>query len=192
MEVVNALRMAQILIRARLKTARCVVDATAGNGKDTLFIAANTPADSTVWAFDIQEQALRKTRELLFQNGFDSKVRLINDSHAKVSYYIGTAIDAAMFNLGYLPGGSHAINTQPENTIAALSQILSQLVISGIVTIVAYPGYEHGLTEMAEVSYFLNQLPQKEYCVACWSMVNQINHPPLLYIVERVSENTQP
>lgn len=43
-----------------------VVDATMGNGHDTLFLAKLA---KQVYAFDIQEQALEKTQERLNQAG---------------------------------------------------------------------------------------------------------------------------
>ena len=39
MRIASALAMAKMLVAERLKTASCVVDATAGNGFDTLFLA---------------------------------------------------------------------------------------------------------------------------------------------------------
>ena len=46
-----------------------VVDATMGNGHDTLFLAQLA---KQVYAFDIQEQALEKTRKRLVEAGLDN------------------------------------------------------------------------------------------------------------------------
>ncbi|HWR45221.1 class I SAM-dependent methyltransferase [Sporomusa sp.] len=186
MEVANAVVMAQRLLRPKLVTAILVVDATAGNGNDTLFLADNTPNTTVVWAFDIQTQALTKTQELLTNHELDYKVHLVLDSHAHIPKYINQPVDAAMFNLGYLPGGDHAISTSSDTTIQAIAQTLQLLAADGLVTIAAYPGYEHGRLELQAVHEYLTSLSQKMFTVACWSMVNQKNSPPVLYVIEKI------
>lgn len=186
MEVSNAVVMAQRLLTRTLASASCVVDATAGNGKDTLFLAGNTPESAVVWAFDIQAQALHKTQQLLVKHQLDHKVRLVADSHAHIASYLNKPVDAAMFNLGYLPGGDHALSTVSATTLQALAQVLQLLGTSGIVTICTYPGYADGRQELAAVHAYLNSLSQTNFTVGCWSMVNQKNSPPVLYIIEKI------
>ena len=41
------------------------IDATAGNGHDTLFMAQHIEKGSKILAFDIQEKAILQTRQLL-------------------------------------------------------------------------------------------------------------------------------
>lgn len=186
MEVVNAVMMAQRLLKPRLATAGLVVDATAGNGKDTLFLAANTPLSAVVWAFDIQSQALTKTNELLTKHNVADKVRLIQDCHAHITRHIKQPVDAAMFNLGYLPGGDHKLSTLPSTTIQAIAQTLQLLNTEGLITIAAYPGFEQGRLELRELNQYLATVDQKKFSVACWSMVNQTNFPPVLYLIEKI------
>lgn len=188
MVVANAVNMAQRFLMAKLANAALVVDATAGNGKDTLFLAENTPDTATVIAFDIQQQALLNTEQLLTQSRLSHKVRLILASHAKMADYIQQPIDAAIFNLGYLPGGDHTVNTCPDTTIEAIRQTLQLLTPGGMVTVAAYPGYEHGKEECHVLHQYLTGLSQKLFAVACWSMVNQINNPPVLYVIEKRGE----
>jgi len=185
-EVSNAVVMAQRLLNRTLASASLVVDATAGNGKDTLFLAGNTPDSAIVWAFDIQEQALRKTQQLLVKHQVDHKVRLVADSHSHIASYLNETVDAAMFNLGYLPGGNHALSTSPATTLQALAQVLHLLGVNGIVTICTYPGYAHGRQELEAVHAYLNSLSQASFAVGCWSMVNQKNSPPILYVIEKI------
>ncbi|QDR80794.1 tRNA (mnm(5)s(2)U34)-methyltransferase [Sporomusa termitida] len=185
MQVVNAVMMAQRLLKPRLATAGLVVDATAGNGQDTLFLAANTPAATVVWAFDIQSQALTNTKELLAKYEVAAKVHLVLDSHAHITRYIKQPVDAAMFNLGYLPGGDHKLSTLPQTTIQAIAQTLQLLNTEGLMTIAAYPGYEQGRLELRELHQYLAAIDQKKFSVACWSMVNQTNFPPILYLIEK-------
>lgn len=190
MEIVNAVTMAHQFIHPKLSTANLVIDATAGNGYDTLFLAENTPKEAAVVSFDIQDEALVKTESLLTKRGLLHKVRLILDSHAHITNYINQPIDAAMFNLGYLPGGNHAISTCPGTTLQALTFLLQCLKTKGIITIAAYPGYEHGKLECQKVHEFLTNLNQKAFTVGCWSMINQKNNPPVLYIIQKNKEWT--
>lgn len=185
MAVVNATKMAHKFILPQLANATLVIDATAGNGNDTLFLAKNSSAETTVWAFDIQPQAIANTRLLLEKHGFHNKVRLILDNHANIANYISHPIDIAMFNLGYLPGGDHSKNTCPETTLQALEQMSQLITVGGLLTIAAYPGYDHGKIENDMVHQFLTTLPQQTFTVASWTMVNQVNSPPVLYIVEK-------
>ncbi|WP_371370796.1 class I SAM-dependent methyltransferase [Sporomusa aerivorans] len=186
MVVANAVRMAHQFILPRLANARTVVDATAGNGNDTLFLAENTPDATTVFAFDIQQQGLSKTETLLTGRNLRHKVRLILDSHSHLNKYLHQQLDAVMFNLGYLPGSDHKLSTNPATTIEAAHQALQLLNIGGVMTIAVYPGYEHGRLECQAVYEYLAILNQKVFSVACWSMVNQKNNPPLLYVIEKI------
>jgi len=185
MVVVNAVQMAHNFIISRLQTANLVVDATAGNGHDTLFLTKNTPATTTILAFDIQPQAIAKTELLLQQHQFLHKTRLILDSHANIAKYIDQPVDVAMFNLGYLPGGDHTLSTYPDITIEAISKTLQLLAVGGLMTVAAYPGYEHGKRECQAVYQYLTGLRQQTFTVGSWAMVNQTNSPPVLYVIEK-------
>ncbi|MDF2569824.1 MAG: putative rRNA methylase [Sporomusa sp.] len=186
MEVANAVVMAQRFLRPRLTNADLVLDATVGNGKDTLFLVENIPSTALAWAFDIQPQALTNAHELLTKHGVAHKARFVLDSHKHINKYINQPLDAAMFNLGYLPGGDHTISTHPDSTIQALIHALHLLRAGGIITIAAYPGYEHGRLECHAIQEYLTGLNQKQITVACWSIVNQKNTPPVLYIIEKM------
>ncbi|EGO63637.1 class I SAM-dependent methyltransferase [Acetonema longum] len=186
MNVANALQMARQILLPKLKDASVILDATAGNGKDTLFLAQNTPPDAVIWAFDIQQTALASAETHLRQAGFFHKVRFIWDSHVNLSEHIHQPIDAAVYNLGYLPGSDHGITTAPESTVLSLDRLMHQLNQSGLVAIVAYTGHEPGLEEQKAVHAFLQSLPQKDFAVAGWQMLNQMNNPPMLYVIERI------
>ena len=191
MIVAKALVMAHELLRPRLQGARTVVDATAGNGHDTLFLAANTPPDAVVWAFDIQAAALEKTAVRLAGQGLAGKCRLVADSHANLADHVAEPIDAAMFNLGYLPGGDHACTTRAATTTDALGQVLDKLTTGGLATVVAYPGFAAGAAEEEALAAFLAALPQTSYTVANWRVLNQRNNPPVLYIVEKIGSDPE-
>ena len=64
-----------------------VVDATMGNGHDTLFLAKLA---KQVYAFDIQEQALEKTKEHLNQAGM-TNAQLILQGHETLDQFVTEA-----------------------------------------------------------------------------------------------------
>ena len=186
MRLTKAVEMAHSLLATRLAAARTAVDATAGNGHDTLFLARNTPADAAVWAFDVQPAALAATARRLAAAGLTGKCRLVQACHARVDEHLAGPIDAAMFNLGYLPGGSHELTTTAATTVAALRKFIGLLAAGGLISVVAYPGHPAGREENLAVAAFLAGLPQTAFTAACWRMLNQKNEPPVLYIVEKI------
>jgi 16S rRNA C1402 N4-methylase RsmH len=138
------------------------VDATVGNGYDTLFLAHRVGSNGTVIGFDVQKAALAGARELLKFAGSMGRVSLIHDSHSRLENYLPPAakVQAAMFNLGYLPRGNREIITRPETTIAALEALLRHLAANGRITVLAYRAHEGGVREYEEVRKFLERLSE--------------------------------
>ena len=85
------------------------VDATMGNGNDTAFLAQHA---KKVYAFDVQEQALKSTQERLEKQAI-SNAQLILDGHQNLDKYVSEPIRAAIFNLGYLPSADKTVITKP-------------------------------------------------------------------------------
>ncbi len=186
MQTLNAIRLAQQLLLSKLAGARCIVDATVGNGKDTVFLAKNSPEDGMIYAFDIQESAIEVSKKRLVEQRLDHKVQLILDSHANIRCYVDGMIDVAMFNLGYLPGKCHETMTMPHSTISALTAIVSQLSIGGTISVVGYPGHKTGKEENDAVREYTMGLPADQFTVVCIDMINHDNHPPILYMIEKI------
>ncbi|MGG1878214.1 class I SAM-dependent methyltransferase [Paenibacillus cisolokensis] len=168
MGFLSVLSFAHKLVSERLQPGDIAVDATAGTGADTLFLARCTGAKGSVFAFDIQEEALQLTRQRLDKaSSFDlASVSLHLQSHEDMrgcipAPYVGK-VGAIMFNLGYLPAdeADKTVITQPETTIAALNDSLELLRPGGIVTIVLYPGHPGGETEARTVEHWAAAIPQ--------------------------------
>lgn len=177
------------LIKRRLKPGDIAVDATAGNGYDSLLLAKLVGKEGKVFAFDIQEQALQNTETRLKRAGLQECVKLINDGHENVRKYVKQPVAAAMFNLGYLPGGDHKIVTKAETTISALQQLGEILELKGIITIVCYTGHSEGALETKELLCYLEKLEQKEWEALRYDYLNQKNNPPLMIAIERLSKD---
>ena len=158
-----------------------VVDATMGNGHDTLFLAKLA---KQVYAFDIQNQALEKTSQRLEEAGL-SNVNLILQGHETVDQFV-TEVKAAIFNLGYLPSADKSIITQPQTTLEALEKLCQMLVKGGRIAIMIYYGHEGGDIERDAVLDFVSQLPQQEYTATIYRTLNQINNPPFLVMIEKL------
>lgn len=139
-------------VAAVLREGDLAVDATAGNGHDTVFLAGLVGATGKVIAFDVQEQAIASTRQRLAAAGLLERVELVHGSHALICEHAAAASAAAvMFNLGYLPGGDHEVITRTEETLQALEAAAGVLRPGGVLTIVCYPGHAGGDEESAAV-----------------------------------------
>ena len=158
-----------------------VVDATMGNGYDTLFLAQLA---KKVYAFDIQEQAIEQTTKRLAEAKLDN-VELLLTGHENVAQYV-ESIKAAIFNLGYLPSADKTVITQPHTTIQALEKLCQRLVAGGRIAVMIYYGHAGGDVERDAVLDFVSQLPQQEFTVALYKTINQINQPPFLVMIEKL------
>ena len=175
------LEMAHDFLAQVITQEDIVVDATMGNGHDTLFLAKLA---KQVYAFDIQEQALEKTSQRLQEAGL-TNAELILQGHETVDQFI-TEVKAAIFNLGYLPSADKSIITQPQTTIEALDKLCHMLVKGGRIAIMIYYGHEGGDIERDAVMDFVSQLPQQEYTATIYRTLNQINNPPFLVMIEKL------
>ncbi|UWM92138.1 tRNA (mnm(5)s(2)U34)-methyltransferase [Streptococcus parauberis] len=156
------------------------VDATMGNGNDTLYFA---PLVKEVIAFDIQEEALLATRKKLDAIHVNN-VQLILDGHQHVDKYTDK-IDGAIFNLGYLPSANKDLVTKPDTTILALEKIIERLAVGGRIAIMVYYGHEGGQEERKALMAYLSKLNQKEITVMTYQAINQVNNPPYLVMIEK-------
>ena len=179
--MLRPLQMAHAFLEEVVTDEDIVVDATMGNGHDTLFLARLA---KKVYAFDIQEQAVEQTTKRLAEAKLDN-VELLLTGHENVDQYV-ESIKAAIFNLGYLPSADKTVITQPHTTIQALEKLCQRLVAGGRIAIMIYYGHAGGDVERDAVLDFVSQLPQHEFTVALYKTINQINQPPFLVMIEKL------
>ena len=110
----SILNMVKKICNENINKNDIVVDMTIGNGNDTLFLAKTSA--KKIFAFDVQNQAITNTNDLLEKNNLADKCEVILDSHENFDKYIEENIQAVVFNLGYLPNADHTITTQAETT----------------------------------------------------------------------------
>lgn len=170
----------QELLRIQVPENGFYIDATTGNGHDTLFLCELAKERGYVLGFDIQQQALNHTREMLVRNHMEDRARLICDSHVNMGKYAeeGSA-DAICFNFGYLPGGDHALATKPETSLAAIGEGLKLLKKGGVMSLCIYSGGDSGFEERDAVLLFLKDLDEKKYIVIVNQYYNRKNNPPI-------------
>lgn len=184
----NALRFSHTLLQNTISQGDTVIDATVGNGEDTVLLAKLVGPAGKVYGFDIQKQAIETTKEKLLYTGQLSQVELLQQGHETISEVINenTSIGGAVFNLGYLPKSDKSIITKSDTTLTALSSILPKLRVGSLVVIVVYYGHEGGQEEKDAVLDFVSHLPQKEYTVLRYGFVNQKNQPPFVLAIEKL------
>lgn len=183
--VINAVTICKDIINRYIKEGSIVLDATVGNGNDTLDLARLVTDKGKVYGFDIQSIAIENTKSLLIQNQLEDRVILIKDSHENIDKYIFKPLDFALYNLGYLPKGDKEIKTRPLSTVISVDKTLKLLKDNGILLIVSYIGHPGGLEEMKALEGYLKDLDQKQFSVLKNEFINQVNSPPLLYIIEK-------
>ena len=175
------LEMAHDFLAQVITPEDIVVDATMGNGHDTLFLAKLA---KQVYSFDIQKQALEKTSQRLQEAGL-TNVELLLQGHETVDQFV-TEVKAAIFNLGYLPSADKSIITQPQTTLEALEKLCQMLIKGGRIAIMIYYGHDGGDIERDAVLNYVSQLPQQEYTATIYRTLNQINNPPFLVMIEKL------
>lgn len=188
--MMRATEQAHHLLSRTIKPGDTVVDATVGNGHDTLFLAKLVGPSGRVLGFDVQETALAVASKLLEEM---PQVTLIHDGHENLAKHLPANVNsngdgqlsAVMFNLGYLPGGSKDIITAPRTTVSALRQALDHLKLHGLVTVVLYPGHPGGEAEAEAVRSFTQDLP-KAFDVSRHARTNTQSPAPELLAIERV------
>ncbi|MFY9983560.1 MAG: class I SAM-dependent methyltransferase [Chthoniobacterales bacterium] len=156
---VRLTRVAANWITASLPEGGFAVDATVGNGYDTLFLADRVGKNGRVLGFDVQKMALNNASELIRFAGNLDRVRLVLGCHSGLARALMgyPRVDAAMFNLGYLPRGDRRIVTRPSTTIPAIAALVERLAPNGRISIIAYRGHPEGPEEYQAVRDFLEQ-----------------------------------
>jgi predicted methyltransferase len=179
-------------VQAVLGAADVAIDATVGNGHDTLFLAQTVGQGGQVFGFDCQAQAIANTQQRLLQAGVLAQVQLIHGCHAQLAAQLPMAlhgrVKAIMFNLGYLPGGDKSLITQADTTLAALDAASRLLAPGGVITVLAYPGHAGGTQETACLQQWCNHLEGEGWQVTLCFGQSQQAHAPRLFVLRRGSD----
>lgn len=174
---------AQLILKDRLRPGDVAVDATMGNGHDTLFLTECVTPGGHVFAFDVQEAALIETRKRVP----DEMTTLIHAGHETMRAHLPAELhgktSAVMFNLGYLPGTDKTLITRTETTMIAVREALELLKPAGVLTVVVYPGHEGGADEGRSMAEWAATLDSRRFEVQHLRPVNRAASPPELWVV---------
>lgn len=177
---------AHALLQRALQPGDCAIDATAGNGHDTLLLAQWVGASGQVVAFDVQAQAIAATRERLQAHGLAERVRLVHAGHETVLQHVRGPVQAAVFNLGYLPRSDKRVTTRAASTLAALDGILQLLQPHGLMVLVVYHGHAGGKDERSAVEAHVSRLDPATVRVVRYGLANVPNDPPYVLALEKL------
>jgi predicted methyltransferase len=189
MKMERILPFAKSLLQKAVTTGDVVVDATIGNGHDTVFLAELVGETGKVYGFDVQQEAIDATTERVNDLGFSESVTIFHCGHENILNKVPESshgqIKGAIFNLGYLPGSDKTVVTQPSTTIAAIEQLLKIMAPEGIIILVIYHGHPEGQIERDELLQYCMHLDQKSAHVLQYQFINQQNNPPFIVAIEK-------
>jgi len=183
----GVLDLAHRFLRERVQPGDLCIDATCGRGNDTRLLCELTGETGRVLAFDIQEEAVTATEQLLAENGLHAEVHLA--SHADLlEYAVPGTVSAIVFNFGWLPRGSHEIFTHADSSIAALNAGLKLLKTGGVMSLCVYYGGANGFSERDALLEYFAALDSRYYTVLQCSFPNRTGCPPFAVFITKDHE----
>lgn len=183
-----AVEIARDQVLQHLKAGDTVIDATTGNGHDTLWLAQAVGSTGTVYAIDIQDSAIAIAKDRIARENALAQTKFLNTCHSQMASHLptGTQAKAIVFNLGYLPEGDKSIITRTDTTISALNQCLALLKPNGIISVVIYPGHEGGESESDGILVWAQSLDRTSYSTEIVSNPSGNLKSPYLLFVKKV------
>lgn len=180
----SALNIIHRVIKEKVQPGDICIDATAGRGNDTLLLAQLVGEKGHVTAFDIQQDAVDSTRELLAANGMTERTDVLLKSHSEMEeLFEENSVSCITFNFGWLPKGDHNIFTDKSTSIPAIEQGLKLLKSGGVMTLIIYYGRETGFEERDALLEFLPTIDSSRFTVIEMPFVNRPNCPPIPIII---------
>ena len=171
------LQLAKEIWKNFLKPNDLAIDATCGNGNDTLFLSELCE----VYGLDIQQEAILNTEKLLAQHG--KKALLHHLSHEKIDELsLPIAPRLIIYNLGYLPRGDKTITTRTETTLLSIKKSMDLLASDGALCITCYPGHEEGKREEEAIQEWAATLSSDRWLVCHHKWINRKGAPSLMWI----------
>lgn len=182
----NSLGLTHRFMAEHIRPGDFCIDATAGKGRDTLFLCRLVGESGRVLALDIQPEAVTQTKALLKENGVADRAQVVVDCHSRMAAYAAPeSADGIMFNFGWLPGGDHTAFSHPETSIAAIRAGLEILKPGGVMTLCIYYGRENGTAERDALLAFLPTLDNRRYTVIRADFTNRTGAVPIpVFIVK--------
>ena len=176
----NALGLSHQFMAAHIREGAFCIDATAGKGRDTLFLCRLVGESGRVLALDIQPDAVAQTRDLLTQEGVIHRAQVVETCHSRLGEYAAPAsVDGIMFNFGWLPGGDHNTFSHADTSVAAVRAALDLLKVGGVMTLCLYYGRQNGTAERDAILDFLPTIDHRRFTVIRGDFSNRIGDVPI-------------
>lgn len=182
----NALGLSHQFMAAHIRPGDVCIDATAGKGRDTLFLCSLVGETGRVLAMDIQPEAVTATRALLAEQGCMHRAQVVQDCHSHMEQYAAPGTVAGiMFNFGWLPGGDHTKFSHGDTSVAAVQAGLRLLRPGGVMTLCIYYGRENGTAERDALLAFLPTVDSRRYTVIRGEFANRTGDVPIPVFIIR-------
>lgn len=174
--------------RSLLRAGDTAIDATCGNGHDTLVLAELVLSEKagSVFAIDLQPEAIASCKhhlstrlpEILFR-----RIRWKQGCHSSFPpELLPASVALIAYNLGYLPGGCKQLTTRTHTTLESIQAGLLLLKPGGVLSLTCYPGHAEGEVEESALADFTSHLDQTEWSVCHHRWLNRTRAPSLLLI----------
>jgi hypothetical protein len=178
---INSCLFAQILWSNLIKRGDTIIDATLGNGHDTLALARLLKGTGQLVGYDIQKISIQNTQTLLNKHLTYKEQRGITLLHSSHECFTILEAKLIVYNLGYLPGGDKTITTRAETTLKSLENGLAILQLGGALSVMCYVGHDEGKKECAQILDFFQSLPSHTYSVCQYLWINKHLAPQLFW-----------
>jgi len=165
-----------------------VIDATCGNGKDTLLLAQSALESRAgkVWALDLQVDAISSAQSFLaaiLPTEHYERIRFVQCNHTTFPKEIQEkSIKLIVYNLGYLPRGDKKVTTVTATTLQSLEQAIKLLCPGGAISVTCYPGHPEGKLEEAALLHWCRNLSPRHWSVCFHSWLNRQDAPSLILL----------
>lgn len=189
MDLMQGVEFSHWVFKKFLENNKVLVDATCGNGNDTLFLKELIEPQGKLFAFDIQRKAIEITKSKFKDKDFNFDIEFINDGHENLDLYIDRNIDGIIYNLGFLPGSEKNIKTTKDTTIKSLKKSIDILSEGGLIVLVLYSEHEGGNEEKEAVLNFTSGLDYKIFNVLHYHYINQKKNPPEVVAIKKRGAN---
>lgn len=180
----NPLDLNRRILDGVLRRGDTVIDATCGNGHDSVYIAEKIGSAGALYCFDIQADAIKNTQEVLSKVAEKPKYFMLQESHEDLSLFVDSKVDCVFYNLGYLPNSNKLITTTPEISIKSIQSAFKLLKPNGIISIISYLVHDNQ-KEYQQIKDFLLNLDQNEFSVAETTFMLR-KSSPVLFIIEKL------
>lgn len=175
-------------VKQHVTEGDCAIDATAGNGHDTLFLARRIGPSGRIISIDLQSEAVEQTRKRL-REANQSNAIVIQDNHVRLTQIAAEhdlkSVQVIMFNLGYRPGGNRKVITETSTTLPALQQAVDLVTVGGAVSVVAYRGHDGGQQEFSTVRSFFEQIDPERFSVRRQNAAADDDLSPVFFLAIR-------